>query len=612
MSKAQEKTRFERLIPDITTLIDGTLSKKIKEKELSAEEIYIHEKILKKLELDSEAGKTSGNLGLEELKRLQELSREQGFSIIFAGKDNRYIPYNALAKELNELTTALAWEKGGILATSDKLLAKIAQAKAVEVFQIENDKDFKKIKLEEFFDKETMSVHLREGMKPMAKKGKPGDWEFKEISNKKLTAETIKGLSTEIIEAAHMRTDGFVEIEREGSTIIQLGQYRIVLLRPPLADGLEITAVRPVKRLTIEEYKLSEKLLERIEGQAEGILISGSPGHGKTTFAQALAVFYANRGKIVKTVEAPRDLILPDDITQLSISRGSPEEIHDILLLSRPDYTLFDEMRNTQDFLLYSDLRLAGVGMVGVVHGTSPIDSIQRFIGRIELGVIPHVLDTVVFIKNGKVDTVLAVEMKVKVPAGMAEADLARPVVVVSDFETGKPYAEIYTYGEETVVIPVTKEDKQKGMFALAEKQIEKAFERYSEKVEVETISPEKAIVRVPEKYISAIIGREGKNIAKIEEKLGIGIDIRALENYKETPTGKSAQYTIKESSKTISFDLRGRHFGKDIDIYVGDDYIATFAVGKKGIKIKKQSALGRIILTAIREGEKIDLKVKK
>ena len=58
-------------------------------------------------------------------------------------------------------------------------------------------------------------------------------------------------------------------------------------------------------------------------------------------------------------------------------------------------------MRNTDDFRLFADMRLAGVGMVGVVHGTNPIDSIQRFIGRIELGVIPQVVDTVIFPRSG-------------------------------------------------------------------------------------------------------------------------------------------------------------------------------------------------------------------
>ncbi len=65
-------------------------------------------------------------------------------------------------------------------------------------------------------------------------------------------------------------------------------------------------------------------------------------------------------------------MILPNEITQISKTYASSEEIHDLLLLSRPDFTIFDEMRDTADFQLYIDLRLAGVGMVGVVHATSP------------------------------------------------------------------------------------------------------------------------------------------------------------------------------------------------------------------------------------------------
>ncbi len=602
--------KFEKIIPDKTILVDGIISQKIEEGKLIVEEIHLHEDILRLFETEAKKGKASGMLGLEEIRKLQEYSQQEKFDLYFANKqlarDRRF-----LEEELDLMIINLAWQQGGTLLTADEILAKIAQGKGIKVEYIKKTEKIKKIKLEEYFDDKTMSVHLREGTLPMAKKGKPGEWDFIAIKKTKMKTEEIKEISTEIIEEAHLRSDGFVEIERDGSTIVQLGHFRIVMLRPPLSDGWEITAVRPVKRLNIDDYKLSEKLLQRIEENAEGILISGSPGQGKSTFAQALAVFYSEKGNIVKTVEAPRDLILPEEITQLSITIGSAEEIHDILLLSRPDYTLFDEMRNTKDFLLYSDLRLSGVGMVGIVHGTSPIDSIQRFIGRIELGVIPHVLDTVIFIKDGMVSTVLAVEMKVKVPNGMTEADLARPVVVISDFESGKPYAEIYSYGEETVVIPVAKEEKR-GLHSLAEKQIERAFNKYTDRIEVEVLSDDKVLIKVPEKCISSIIGREGKNISKIEQDLGIGINVRALEDDKEKPEGKNTKYDIKESSKTISFYIGEKYFGRDIDIYIADEFVAMFAVGKKGIiKIKKTGALGRMILTSLNQGDKVELRVK-
>ena len=50
--------------------------------------------------------------------------------------------------------------------------------------------------------------------------------------------------------------------------------------------------------------------------------------------------------------------------------------------------------------------------------------------------------------------------MSVKVPHGMREADLARPVVEVCDFIDGKSEYELYSYGEEVVVIPLIKKKR--------------------------------------------------------------------------------------------------------------------------------------------------------
>ncbi|MBW2994741.1 Flp pilus assembly complex ATPase component TadA, partial [Candidatus Woesearchaeota archaeon] len=295
----------------------------------------------------------------------------------------------------------MAYETGSILYTADKVMSEVDETKGVQVIFEKIELKPKKLEIEKFFDSSTMSVHIRENCTVKAKKGKPGKWSFVEVSKKSLERKEIRDIAIEIVEEANRRQDGFVEIDRPGSTIVQIANFRIVITKPPFSDGWEITVVRPVAKLKFTDYKLSDNLKKRISEQAEGILIAGAPGMGKSTFAQALAESFASQDKIVKTVEAPRDLNLPEDITQYAISHGTSQEVHDILLLSRPDYTIFDEMRNTEDFRLFSDLRLAGVGMLGVVHGTAPIDAIQRFIGRIELGVIPQVVDTVVFIKNG-------------------------------------------------------------------------------------------------------------------------------------------------------------------------------------------------------------------
>ncbi|MBD3361669.1 PIN domain-containing protein [Candidatus Woesearchaeota archaeon] len=602
---------IEKIVPDTSVIIEALVSEKIRKKELKVKEIILHEAVFAELEHQANQGKAIGYVGIDELKRIQELAKKDIFTLRILGHrpTGPEIRYAKLG-EIDALIRQIAWEEDATLMTSDKVQARIGEARGVKIHFIPLEGKTKQIKLEKYFDKTTMSVHLREGIAAKAKKGKPGAWDFINITKKKLTAEEIKEISREIIEEARSRTDGFLEIEREGSTIIQLGLYRIVITKPPFSDGWEITAVRPVKQLNLKDYNMGEKLTARIAGQAEGILIAGAPGHGKTTFAQALSIHFAQQGKIVKTVEAPRDLILPPDVTQLAISRGTPEEIHDILLLSRPDYTVFDEMRNTNDFMLYSDLRLAGVGMVGVIHGTNPMDAIQRFIGKLDLGVIPHVVDTVVFIKNGEIGAVLSVKMIVKVPAGMTEADLARPVITVDDFETGKAVAEIYSYGEETVVVPVNEiKEKQTGVKKLAINAIERAFQRYTDYMKIEVPSESKAIIYVPEERIAGIIGREGKNIKHLEEQLGIGLDIKALgeEDQQQKPEGDEISYDLEESGKYFEFYLDPKMQGKDIDLYIENDYLATFNVGKKAtIRIKKQNPLGKSISNARKYGERI------
>ena len=467
------------------------------------------------------------------------------------------------------------------------------------------EKEMQSASLGEFFDKETMSVHLREDVKPSAKKGKPGDWKFVELAKKPLTQEEVKEIAEKIMYETEERADGFVEIERQGSTIIQMGAYRIVITRPPFSDGWEITVVRPIKVLQLEDYELSEKLKQRIE-KAEGILIAGSPGMGKTTFSQGLALFYANKNKVVKTVEAPRDLQLGPQITQYAIRRGSIEEIHDILLLSRPDYTIYDEMRNTDDFGLFADMRLAGVGMVGVIHATAPVDAIQRFIGRVELGVIPHIIDTVIFIKDGGVAKVLSINMVVKVPSGMTEADLARPVVAITDFETGKLEYEIYSYGEETVVVPVigkTKTPSQK----LAAKAIENEFRRYSPEAKIEVVSDNKCIAYVPESVMARIIGKQGSNINAIEEKLGMNIDVQPLGAARGE--GKDAEFGSKIGKNSVQFFVDEMHANRNFDIFVDGDYLITAKASKKAIiKIKKANKMAKVLVDAVNGGEKIRL----
>ena len=453
------------------------------------------------------------------------------------------------------------------------------------------------MRLKSYFDDQTISVHLRENSFVTCKKGVPGKWNLVAL-NQKLNREEIKEIAQDIMDQTEHLDKSFLEIERECSSIVQLGEFRIVISRPPFSDGWEVTAVKPVAKLGLNDYQLTPELKERLTERVEGILIAGAPGEGKTTLARALAEHYNAAEKIVKTIESPRDLLLSDEITQYSLTYGGRDEIHDVLLLSRPDHTIFDEIRSTKDFKLFSDLRLAGIGMVGVLHATKPIDTIQRFLGRVELGILPQIVDTVVFVKGGKIHKVLGLQIKVKVPSGMVEADLARPVVEVRDFFDNKLEYEIYSYGDQTAVIPVEKEIKVDKN--LIRQRVIDRLKKYTSSLEIEVVSGKKVIAYVPGAVMSKIIGKQGKEIERIEKELLLNIDLREL---KEQRGGQRIEFSV-EVRNNIIFSLAENYADKKIDIYSGEEYLVTTRSSKKGVvKINPESEVGQKVCLAVKKG---------
>jgi ATPase len=342
-----------------------------------------------------------------------------------------------------------------------------------------------------------MSVHLKQNLPPYAKKGGPGDWHLEGVTEEPLSSELIEDIALEIIESVREDEHSFIEIEKEGAVVAQLREFRIVITRPPFSNDVEITAVRPLVNLTLADYSIDARLKKRLT-KAEGILVAGSPGAGKSTFSAALANFYLKQDKVVKTLESVRDLQVEPEITQYTKLEGSLENSADILLLVRPDFTIFDEVRTTKDFEIYADFRLSGVGMVGVVHSSSAIDAIQRFIGRIELGMLPSIIDTIIFIEGGDISTVLVVKMTVKVPSGFRDKDLARPVVEVREYRTDQLSYEIYSFGQDIVINPVnpvgTKRHKPHGK-SFSESSTFKRRKSREEKVELDVVVKSKKII---------------------------------------------------------------------------------------------------------------------
>ncbi|NPA62640.1 MAG: Flp pilus assembly complex ATPase component [Methanococci archaeon] len=616
----------KKVCVDTCVVIDGRITELIEKEKLKDATIIIPEAVVSELEYQANRGREIGYKGIEELRKLIEKAKEHNIKIEYFGeRPTREEIFLAKSGEIDAMIRKVAKETNSILLTSDWIQYNLAKAQGIEAYFLETTEEKVELVLDKYFDKETMSVHLKEGCLPYAKKGKPGEVKLVPIGDKELTKEEMEDIIDNIIKYAE-QNNGFFEIQREGATVIQLGNIRISIARPPFSEALEVTAVRPIVKASLEDYKLSDKLMERLKERAEGIFVSGPPGSGKSTFVTALAEFYKSQDKIVKTMESPRDLQVSKEITQYAPLEGDMEKTCDILLLVRPDYTIYDEVRKTRDFEIFADMRLAGVGMVGVVHASKPIDAIQRLIGRVELGVIPQVVDTVIFIKDGKIQKVYEINFTVKVPYGMVEEDLARPVIEVKDFETGDVEYEIYTYGEQVVVMPIKEQDNKKApIYGYAEEKLEEILKKLlprKAKPMVKVTGDNSIDLIVPEKYVGTIIGKGGKEISKLEDMLGLKISVKEKEREEEKDleniyrkyefVNELESTRIYETDKYVIVDVGEDFAGENIKIYIDGKLLTTVTVRNDGtVRINKRTKIGKEILDAIDEGKDIYVDVQ-
>ena len=581
---------IKRIVPDTSAIIEGNVEKIIKEKGLNYPEIIIPEAVIAELEHQANNQRPTGIRGLENVKKLQDLAEIGEVSIRITGRrPTKFEKDNAKLGEIDGLIRDVAKDELALLLTSDKIQAKTAEAQGIPtIYYAQEYKGAIDLKIAKFFDDDTMSVHLKENVVPMAKKGKPGHIELVKLADEKFTYKQLEAIAEEILEKERYDPKTYLEVDKQGAIVVQSRDLRISIARPPFSEALEITAVRPVAEVSLDQYHLSSQLIERLTNSARGILISGSPGAGKSTFAQAIAKFYDEElNKVVKTMESPRDLQVGDTITQYAPLEGDMENTADILLLVRPDFTIYDELRKNHDFKIFADMRLAGVGMIGVVHATRPIDAIQRIASRVDLGTIPSIVDTTIYIEDGEISAIYENKLTVKVPSGMEERDLARPVIEVRDFESGTLVNEIYTYGEQTIVMDIgmveqskkaNKKDKTPVQL-IAEREILKTMKRIAPKasIEVSMENDRRVNIYMSEKYIPKIIGKGGKRIAELENEIGISMNVEPLEKAPDsfaerlTKRSKKSKKDKKDKHKK-SKKSQLKEYNDNMDDYIIDE----------------------------------------
>ena len=398
-------------------------------------------------------------------------------------------------------------------------------------------------RLEDLLMEDVHTVFIKADCPPRVKRGSIGQLRLVDVEGADdgkwdtLRMESLQEELVGIVDEHRHRSDCFLEIDRKGCQVIQLGDLRISCAWPPFADAREITIVRPVAKLSLGDYELDQRLIDRLADHHRGVFICGRPGSGKTTLAQAIAEYLdTDVGAMVKTMEAPRDLQLADRITQYAPLEGDLEKTAEIIFLVRPDFVIFDEVRRARDFEIFADVRLAGVGLLGVTHANSALEAIQRLIGKVELGLVSQVLDTIIHVEAGQIEQVMELRMTVKPPTGMQE-ELARPVIEVVEFPSGKITHEMFAFGSEIAVVPVEgrKEGALSPMKTLARDQLVHIIQQWvGVQCQVQFKGESSATIYAPQNMISTLIGKGGENVRQLQDELG-GMQLN-IESFDEMP----------------------------------------------------------------------------
>ena len=392
-------------------------------------------------------------------------------------------------------------------------------------------------------DETASTVFLKAECPPRVKAGHISELRLEEVNTDSWDKPSLEALSEElqlVIEQNEARSDCFVEIEREGCRIMQIGDLRVTCAWPPFSEAWEITVVRPVAHLKLSDYELPDELIRRVSDHHRGIFVVGKPGSGKTTFAQAIAAHLDETvGAMVKTMEAPRDLQVPQRVTQYAPLEGDLEKTAEVIFLVRPDFVIFDEVRRARDFEIFGDVRLAGVGLLGVTHANSALEAIQRLVGKVELGLISQVLDTVINIEKGKVNEVLELRMVVRAPTGM-ESDLSRPVIEIKRFPSGELTHEMFAFGSEIAVVPVGGRAGEGGSPAwrMASEELKREASRLTgiAVLHAKFLTDSSADIYVDDSAIGAMGGPGGDAIRSLEKDVG-GIKLN-VKSVTELPRG--------------------------------------------------------------------------
>ena len=166
----------DKYVLDTSVIIDGKVPDILRDRISPNSQIIIPIAVLDELQAQASTNKPHGIEGLLQIKKIRDVCKTSKINLEFAGT-RPTIEEIRLAKHgrIDAIIKDIALENDATLITCDYVQHLVSEAHGIKSILLSSSKEDSELRFEKYFDNDTMSIHLKEGTCPFAKRGVPGN-----------------------------------------------------------------------------------------------------------------------------------------------------------------------------------------------------------------------------------------------------------------------------------------------------------------------------------------------------------------------------------------------------------------------------------------------------
>ncbi|MCC6023850.1 MAG: hypothetical protein LM600_04040 [Thaumarchaeota archaeon] len=444
---------MEKIIPDTSVLINGALLRLIEAGEIRDCELIIPLAAVDELQAQASKGRDIGLRGLEEIKRIREISGEKGIRIRFSGERPSLDDIRlARSGRIDALIRDVARAEGGVLYTSDYVQALVAEAEGIPVRYIEPYQRPEEPAYKRYLRPDVVNLYLRDGVKPYAEVLRNGRLETVMLDDKPCSEELLNEVLEEVMAVARVKEDTDIIMLRPEAVVLEMDDYRIRILKPPLSDRMEAVIQRNVLQL-VPEGDVVEPIIQECSSGRYGVLVLNLDGVYSFPIAERVAEKLWEIGLDTRIIGRARRVNA--SVPYYSPLDGDLEKTLHLILLSPPDYIIVDEVFESRDLKLMKDARLAGVGVIAFKQSRSIETAIISLMEVMSLPLLSQVIDTIILMKCSGASETFHVSASVRTPSGLSPESGIKHVIEL--IRAGETVYEIYEVDGRPIISNIRK-----------------------------------------------------------------------------------------------------------------------------------------------------------